>query len=186
MISFKAAMQSEKLAIIVLVVIIAGALSAYLVSSNSEYIFENLFGKPEPIPSNNTIGFGDNVDLNYIGRYASNNTIFDTSYNDTETKTGGTPLKVFVTLNSSDISSKSGYSTVIEGFADGLIGLKENESRTIGPIPPEKAYGVKPIIGDILDLTDLIGVTQIYKIVDIKEDRIIFNDGIQDLEIILR
>ena len=77
MISFKAAMQSEKLAIIALVIIIAGALSTYLVSSNSEYIFENLFGKPEKETSNNTIEFGDNVDLHYIGRYASNDTIFD-------------------------------------------------------------------------------------------------------------
>jgi hypothetical protein len=170
MISFKAVMQSEKLALLVLVIIVAGALSAYLVSSNSELIFENIFGKPDVKPSNDVIEYGDNVDLHYIGRYASNNTIFDSSYNDTNTMTGGSPLMVFVTLNSSQISPKSGYTTVIEGFAEGLIGIKENQSKTIGPIPPEKAYGVEPIIGDILDLTDLIGVTQIYKIVDIKEN----------------
>jgi hypothetical protein len=116
------------------------------------------------------IEYGDNVDLHYIGRYASNNTIFDSSYNDTINMTGGSPLKVFVTLNSSEIPSKNGYTNVIEGFAEGLRGLKEDQTETIGPIPPEKAYGVKPVIGDILDLTDLIGVTQIYKIVDIIED----------------
>ena len=170
MISFKAGMQSEKLAIIALVIIIAGALSAYLVSSNSDYIFENLFGKPDIEPSNDVIEYGDIVDLHYIGKYDSNNTIFDSSYNDTVTMMGGNPLNVFVTLNSSEIPPKSGYSNVIEGFAEGLVGLKENESKIIGPIPPEKAYGLKPVIGDILDLTELIGVTQIYKIVDIEEN----------------
>jgi FKBP-type peptidyl-prolyl cis-trans isomerase 2 len=170
MISFKAGMQSEKIAIIALVIIIAGALSAYLLSSNSDYIIENLFGKPEITPSNEMIEYGDTVDLHYIGRYNSNNTIFDSSYNDTETMTGGSPLQVFITLNSSEISPKSGYTNVIEGFAEGLIGLKENESKRIGPIPPEKAYGIKPVIGDILDLTDLIGVIQTYEIVDIKEN----------------
>ena len=163
-------MQSEKIALIALVVIIAGALSAYLVSSNSDLIFENIFGKPEVKPSDDIIEYGDNVDLHYIGRYASNNTIFDSSYNDTNNMAGGSPLKVFVTLNNSEISPKSGYSTVIEGFAEGLIGLKENQTKTIGPIPPEKAYGVRPIVGDILDLTELIGTTQTYKIVTIKED----------------
>lgn len=170
MISFKPAMRSEKLAIIALIIIVAGALSVYLVSSNMDYIYENLFGKPVSEPSNETIEFGDNVDLNYIGRYASNNSIFDSSYNDTINKTGGSPLKVFVTLNNSEVSPLSGYNNVIEGFAEGLIGLKENESKIIGPIPPEKAYGIKPVIGDILDLTDLIGVTQVYKIVNIIEN----------------
>ena len=163
-------MQSEKLAIIALVIIIAGALSVYLVSSNSDYIYENLFGKPGIEPSNDIIEYGDNVDLHYIGRYASNNSIFDSSYNDTTTMTGGFPLKVFVTLNNSEISSMSGYTNVIEGFAEGLIDLKENESKIIGPILPEKAYGIKPVVGDILDLTDLIGVTQIYEIVNIIEN----------------
>ncbi len=163
-------MQSEKLAIIALVIIIAGALSVYLVSSNSDYIYENLFGKPDIGHSNDIIEYGDNVDLHYIGRYASNNSIFDSSYNDTTTMTGGSPLKVFVTLNNSEISSMSGYTNVIEGFAEGLIDLKENESKIIGPILPEKAYGIKPVVGDNLDLTDLIGVTQIYEIVNIIEN----------------
>jgi len=30
---------------------------------------------------------------------------------------------------------------MIEGFMDGLIGMKEGQTKTIGPIPPEKAYG---------------------------------------------
>ncbi len=173
MILFKGAMKSEKIALIALVIIIAGALSAYLISSNYDYIYENLFGKPEVKPSDDMIEYGDYVDLQYIGRYSSNNTIFDSSYNDTVNKTGGSPLQVFVTLNSSEISNKSGYVNVIEGFAEGLIGLKEGESKIIGPIPPEKAYGVKPKIGDILDLTDLTGATYnvTYKIVDIKENR---------------
>jgi len=117
----------------------------------------------------NVIEYGDCADLHYIMRYASNNTIIYSSYNDTINMTGGNPLNVFVTLNSSEWPP-SGYSNVIEGFAEGLIGLKEDQTKTIGPIPPEKAYGLKPVIGTILDLTELIGVTQIYKIIDIIED----------------
>ena len=45
MILFNGVMQTEKIAIIVLALIVVGALSAFLVSSNSEEIFGNLFDK---------------------------------------------------------------------------------------------------------------------------------------------
>ena len=101
------------------------------------------------------IQIGDCVDVHYIGRYASNNSVFDSSYEDVNNKTGGSPLKVFVSLNSSEKSPKAGYITVIEGLAEGLIGLKEGDESTIGPIPPEKAYGNKLGIGDTFNTSNL-------------------------------
>jgi FKBP-type peptidyl-prolyl cis-trans isomerase 2 len=163
-------MQTEKIAIIVLAVIVIVALSTFLVLSFYGDIFENLFGGNGGTAETGEIELGDCADVNYIGRYASNNTIFDSSYNDTINKTGGSPLKVFVSINSSESSFKDGYTTVIEGFAEGLVGLKEGETKTIGPIPPEKAYGVIPKVGDIIDLTELAGTNMSYRIVQIIEN----------------
>jgi FKBP-type peptidyl-prolyl cis-trans isomerase 2 len=99
------------------------------------------------------IGFiklGDCADVNYIGRYASNSTIFDTTYEDPENKSGGTPLKVFVSLDKNVTSPKEGYSSdIIKGFIEGLIGMREGQTKIIGPIPPEDAYGAKFGIGAI-------------------------------------
>ncbi len=129
-------MQKEKIALIALVIIVISALSVFLVAVNTD-IFENLF-KETPI-----ISEGDCADVNYIGRYASNNTIFDTSYNTTENKTGGVPLQIFVSFNENETSPKTGYSQgMIQGFMEGIIGMQEGQTKIIGPIPPEKAYGV--------------------------------------------
>ena len=147
-------MQKEKLAAIALVIIIVGALSAYIFITYVEEILENLSGgKKKEI-----IEIGDCVDVNYIGRLASNNSIFDSSYVDVDNKTEGFPLNIFVSLNIESIPPE-GYETysssLIEGFMEGLIGLKEGESTTIGPIPPEKAYGVKPQVGDVITIPGL-------------------------------
>lgn len=137
-------MQKEKIALIALVVIVVAALSVFLIAVNSD-IFENLFKEKL------TISEGDCADVNYIGRYSSNNTIFDKSYQYAENKSGGTPLKVFVSYNASATSPKAGYTAgMIKGFMDGVIGMQEGQTKTIGPIPPEKAYGAKKLtVGSI-------------------------------------
>jgi hypothetical protein len=163
-------METQKIAVIILTVIVVGALSTYLVLAYNEDIFENLFGGNGEQVEAGAIELGDCADVHYIGRYASNNSIFDTSYNDTFSKTGGSPLQVFVSTNNSEISFKDQYTSVIQGFAEGLVGLKEGENKTIGPIPPEKAYGVIPKVGDLLDLTELAGINISYRIVQIIED----------------
>jgi FKBP-type peptidyl-prolyl cis-trans isomerase 2 len=128
-------MQKEKIALIALVIIVIGALSVFVTAVNTD-IFENLFKEKL------TIVEGDCADVNYIGRYASNNSVFDSSYNDTTNKTGATPLKIFVSFNASATSPKSGYTAgMIKGFMNGIIGMKEGQTKTIGPIPPEDAYG---------------------------------------------
>jgi hypothetical protein len=38
---------------------------------------------------------------------------------------------------------------MIKGFMEGLIGMQEGQTKTIGPIPPEKAYGANKLkVGD--------------------------------------
>jgi FKBP-type peptidyl-prolyl cis-trans isomerase 2 len=137
-------MQKEKIALIALVVIVVAALSVFLIAVNSD-IFENLFKEKL------TISEGDCADVNYIGRYSSNNTIFDKSYQYADNKSGGTPLKVFVSYNATATSPKAGYTAgMIKGFMDGIIGMQEGQTKTIGPIPPEKAYGAKKLtVGSI-------------------------------------
>ena len=138
-------MQNEKIAIIALAIIIIGALSIFLAATYSEDILDNLF------PEEKTIEIGDCADVNYIGTLVDGN-VFDSSYIYPENKTGGTPLKIFITMNQSETppTEYPQYSSgLIEGFMEGLIGLKEGETATIGPIPPEKAYGAKKIgVGD--------------------------------------
>lgn len=137
-------MQKEKIALIALVIIVVAAISTFVVAVNTD-IFDNLFKEKLTIEEN------DCAEVNYIGRYASNNTIFDSSYTFVENKSGGTPLKIFISYNDSATSPKAGYSSgMIEGFKDGLIGMQEGQTKTIGPIPPEKAYGAQKLtVGSI-------------------------------------
>jgi FKBP-type peptidyl-prolyl cis-trans isomerase 2 len=129
-------MQKEKIALIALVIVVIAALSVFVTAVNTD-IFENLFKEKL------TISEGDCADVNYIGRYSSNNTIFDKSYTYVENKSGGTPLKVFVNFDKNATSPKPGYSSdLIKGFTEGLIGMQEGQTKTIGPIPPKDAYGV--------------------------------------------
>jgi FKBP-type peptidyl-prolyl cis-trans isomerase 2 len=128
-------MQKEKIALIALVIIVIGALAVFVTAVNTD-IFENLFKEKL------TIAQGDCADVNYIGRYASNNTVFDSSYTFVGNKSGATPLKIFVSYNASAISPKSGYTaSMIKGFMDGIIGMNEGQTKIIGPIPPKDAYG---------------------------------------------
>lgn len=152
-------MQKEKLAAIGLVVIIVVALSGIILLQPNENgtgtifddIIENLFGTATEEPG--IIEIGDCADVNYIGRFAINNSIFDTSYGYVENKSEGVPLNIYISLdvNAAPPEGYEAYSSnLIEGFMEGLIGLTEGETATIGPIPPEKAYGVKPKVGDAI------------------------------------
>lgn len=152
MISFKASMDNEKIAIIALVIIIAGALSLFLVSSFGGDILDNLFdGSTTPSGGEDVIEDGDCADVHYIGRYASNNTVFDSSYDDVDEKSGGSPLKIFVTTDATK-QTPPGYANYTTDYIDGLIsrlkGKEEGESYTL-EIPPEEAYGKNKLdVGD--------------------------------------
>jgi len=172
MIPFDSVMKTEKLAVIGLVIIIAGVLSAYLIMTYGDEIFDNLTGSTE------TIEIGDCVDVHYTGSFV-NGTVFDTSYADVanqsgiydETRPYG-PLKTFISFNLTELSPEGydAYYQGIEGFMEGLIGLKEGETKTLDPIPPEKAYGVLPELGDLINLSDLANYTLIYEIYEVQEN----------------
>jgi len=144
-------MQNEKIAIIALAIIIFGALAVYLGATYGEEILGNLFPEEEKPGGEKIIEIGDCADINYIGTL-TDDSIFDSSYDFPENKTGGTPLKVFISMNQSEMppTDYPTYSSgLIEGFMEGLIGLKEGETAIIGPIPPDKAYGERGIqVGD--------------------------------------
>jgi len=150
------------MALIALVIVVVAALSVFLVAVNTN-IFENLFKEKL------TIAEGDCADVNYIGRYSSNNTIFDTSYKFAGNKSGGTPLKIFVSFDANATSPKTGYTQgMIKGFMQGIIGMNEGQTKTIGPIPPVDAYGVKKLTAGAVFTTQsaAFGINQTVEVIN--------------------
>jgi len=150
-------MQNEKLAAIILVALIVVALFAYIVTNEDLFGNDLVGSEPEEIL---TIELSDCVDINYIGKF-TDGTIFDSSYNDITNKTDGTPLNIFVSTNTSEPSPAEYYDYTnlindyyVKGLIEGLVGLKEGDSVTIGPIPPEDAYGIYPKVGDNFTIFD--------------------------------
>ena len=131
----------------------------YYSSENRDQLSET------PLESEKLIEIGDPADVHYIGRYASNNTVFESSYDSVENKTGGTPLKIFVSFNKS-IPPPEGYETYsssfIDGLLEGLVGLCEGDKSNI-IIPPEEGYeSPHKRVGQTLIFE--ISVEKIYKI----------------------
>ena len=84
MTSFNPDMQNEKLAAILLVIVIVGSISVFLTVTYGEDILNTLTGKKT---GEKVIALGDCADVNYIGRF-TNQTIFDTSYANIANKSG--------------------------------------------------------------------------------------------------
>ncbi len=134
-------MKKETVALIALIVIVLGSLTVFVVGTNTT-LFTDLFSQKQ------TVAVGDCVNVSYIGRYASNHTVFDSSYKDSTNKTGDSPLNIFVSYDKNATAPKSGYTqNMIKGFMDGLIGMTEGQTKTIGPIAPKDAYGEKLVTG---------------------------------------
>lgn len=81
---------------------------------------------------------GDNISVNYVGSFQDGK-VFDTSI-ESVAKANGlfTPGATYNPLNFT-----VGNRQVIEGFDDGVIGMKKGDTRSL-TIPPEKAYKVDP------------------------------------------
>jgi FKBP-type peptidyl-prolyl cis-trans isomerase 2 len=180
-------MQKEKIVAIILVVIVVAALFAYI--GTKEDLFGNLFG-----PESEEVELGDCVDIHYIGRYTSNGTVFSSSYDDVENKTGGTPIQVYVNLNKTAepaVNYSTYYSSLLkvqsideyfnlylsplavkEGFIEKLtnFNLKNNNITTTGNLPPEKAFGISLKLDDIINMTSVYLIPTEYKIIDIVEN----------------
>ncbi len=107
--------------------------------------------KTEVIKEDNNIAdVGDKVEVDYVG-YLGDFVIFDTSVQDIGRETtvrktpefgvGKTyePLNVYIGPEDDDFTDP--YTTVVEGFWEGMVGMSEGQSRTV-VLPPEKGYGV--------------------------------------------
>lgn len=154
-------MQKEKMAAVILAVIIIGAVFTFLLTKNSD-VFDNLKWNSDEnasAPSDLTITLGDCADIDFTG-YFSNGTVFFTTYKDVaiendiydeEYNDSYVPLPVFVTFQWND-TAPEGYDSYnyfpIQGFMEGILGLEEGKKYSIGPIPPEKGYGKALKIND--------------------------------------
>jgi FKBP-type peptidyl-prolyl cis-trans isomerase 2 len=144
-------MQNKK--IILFIIVIVGFISVFLIVTYGGNIINNLNGKKS---EEKVIALGDCADINYIGRYVSNNTIFNSSYTDPINKTGGKPFKIFMSWNESQKppAEYENYTQDVKGLIKGLVGLKEGDLKTIGPISPADAYGIYPKEGDNFTIFD--------------------------------
>lgn len=139
-------------ALIVVVLIVAGGVSAYVYTVD----------KPKPPSRPFLVQVGDNVTVNYVGIFGSGpdqGKVFDTSiyadaindasfpkalqYHPRGAAANYTPLPVHVGGN----TPQSGYSLhnmsfiqVVTGFWKGLVGLRGNESHLL-VVPPSLGYG---------------------------------------------
>jgi len=152
MILFNPTMETEKLAVIGLVIIIVVGLSVYI--GINEGLFENKESEEEDQvnPITGGLDIGDCADVDYTGRFQVNNSVFDTSIEDIakeagiydEERFGGyVPLKIFINPNG-DLTVPEEYSeytsNMLPGFINGLVGMEEGETKTV-ILPPEEAYG---------------------------------------------
>jgi FKBP-type peptidyl-prolyl cis-trans isomerase 2 len=92
---------------------------------------------------------GDNVTMDYTGKFLDGE-IFDTSYSEIAINAGlYEPGRYYQPL-----SFIVGSGMMIEGMENGVLGMREGESKTI-TIPPEKAYGqVDPTRVQVIPLID--------------------------------
>lgn len=137
----KDSMKRETIIALTLIVVVVIVFAGYqaMVSTSSE-------------TKEKTVRAGSKVQVDYIGMLEPkyNNLVFDTSMysvavdNITYPKVATfkmraknlyVPLKVHV-----EGDSESGYTKVVDGFSEGLIGMKVGETRTI-VVPPDKGYG---------------------------------------------
>jgi len=142
-------METEKLAVIGLVIIIVAGLSTYLILN--ENILDIFKEEEKEIGDDGVIGTGDCADVYFTEKYESNGTVIDTNYesvaiaagiyNETNTYE---PAQIFVDPNF-EFTSPEGYENYsswiyLPGFLEGLEGMKAGDKKTI-TLTPENAYG---------------------------------------------
>lgn len=165
-------MEREHIALVTLVIIIGAILGIYLISTYGG--LENIFRGEEKIE------IGDCADLHFVGKN-SNDEIFAYSYDNLDNKSEGSPLNIFVKYDESATPPEGygNYSTKLvlpygeyynKELLEGLIGLKEGETKTIGPIQPDGSHGVLPEVGDEINLTQFAGTKYILSFYDIEEN----------------
>jgi FKBP-type peptidyl-prolyl cis-trans isomerase 2 len=107
------------------------------------------------IEGNSVVEIGDTVQVDYTGKL-SDGTVFDTSDPEVALSAGvyqeGRPYQPLMVV--------IGAHSVIKGFEDGLLGMKEGDSKTL-TIAPEDGYGpLDPTKIDVVPQLNDIPVTQ--------------------------
>ena len=129
------------LALVIAVVVVVGAY--YVVFT------------PTPITPPPTAQQGDTVSINYIGYFANNNLVFDTSLQSAAQDNVTYPKAYSFSWRSSytPLQFVIGAGTVIPGFSDGVEGLSAGQSTTIS-IPQDQGYG--PANLSLIHVHDLV------------------------------
>ncbi|KKH45878.1 peptidylprolyl isomerase [Methanosarcina sp. 1.H.A.2.2] len=128
---------------------------------------------------------GNTIQVDYTGKF-ENGTVFDTSVEEIAKEAGiYTEQRTYVPL-----TVKVGSGQLIQGFDEGVIGMKKGEEKTL-TIPPEKAYGeyddakiqavsledlnlsVKPEIGQIF--SSMYGDQ--FRVIDVNETHVTFDSN---------
>jgi len=122
----------------------------------------------------NTVKNGDNISVDYTGSF-QNEKVFDTSIEKVAAENNLSmpgrdykPLKITV-----------GKKQVIQGFDEGVIGMKVGETRTL-TIPPEKGYAINPARIQVIPIVQDIPATLTFpKVFDIQYDQFVqtFGEG---------
>ncbi len=136
------------LALVIAVVVVVGAY--YIVFS------------PQPIPAVRTAQQGDTVYIDYIGYFANDNLVFDTSLQSVA-QDNATYLKAYsFTWRSTwqNLQFTIGDGSVIKGFDDGVRGLAQGQTTTVS-VPYSLGYGAaNPSLIVVHNLTETIPVRQ--------------------------
>ena len=98
-----------------------------------------------PLLQAKIIEIGDCTEVEYIGKFAVNGTVFTTTYNDATNKTGGIPHNLFVNPNKNLVIPSGCGATYRPAYMpseaiSALVGMKEGQTKNI-TLSPEKAYG---------------------------------------------
>ncbi len=130
---------------------------------------------------------GDTVQVDYVVKF-ENGTVFDTSIEEVAKEAGiYNAQRKYVPLN---VTVGSGQ--IIEGFDEGLIGMKEGEEKNL-TIPPEKAYGeyneswVQAVPLKDLNMSEKPEVGQVYsntygyrfKVIAVNETHVTFDPNLE-------
>lgn len=136
------------LALVIAVVVVVGAY--YVVFT------------PQPIPTTKTAQAGDTVYIDYIGYFANDNLVFDTSLQRVAADNASYPKAFSFAWRSSyqNLQFSIGDGSVIKGFDDGVRGLAVGQSTTVS-VPYSEGYGPgNPALIFVHQLVETVPVQQ--------------------------
>lgn len=117
---------------------------------------------PPPLPTVKTAQQGDTVFIDYIGYFANDNLVFDTSLKSVAADNASYPKAYSFSFRSSyqNLQFTIGDGSVIKGFDQGIRGLSVGQSTTIS-VPYQEGYGAaNPNLIFVHNLTETVPVRQ--------------------------